>query len=231
MEFERRNHSSGVAKGGLTTGIIGTSLGALALMGNGGNGLFNLFGNNNSQGYLEGALTAALMSGAVGGFGGYGWGRGGDYGDYGCSENHHVNRYEAQQSARIAELETQVALRDANTFTDQKMLEMYKYVDGRMRAIEGQIGQQAVVNQATADAITLAKQEQQCCCNSVKELIREEREARCCADNALKNYVNSTFYPHMIADVTTGTAVTAQALFNPLPNCGSNCCNGQNNAL
>lgn len=38
-----------------------------------------------------------------------------------CSENHLVNRYEAGQAARIAELETEVKLRDANTYTDQKM--------------------------------------------------------------------------------------------------------------
>ena len=37
MEFEK--HSSGVAKAGLTTGVIGTSLGALNLLGNGGMGV------------------------------------------------------------------------------------------------------------------------------------------------------------------------------------------------
>ena len=36
-----------------------------------------------------------------------------------CSEDHTVNRYEASQAAKIAELETQVALRDANTYSDQ----------------------------------------------------------------------------------------------------------------
>jgi hypothetical protein len=54
-----------------------------------------------------------------------------------CSEEHVVNRYEAAQSARIAELETEVKLRDANIYTDQKMLELYKYFDGenkQMRA-------------------------------------------------------------------------------------------------
>ena len=47
-----------------------------------------------------------------------------------CSEDHLVNRYEASQAARIAELETEVKLRDANTYTDQKMIELYKYFDG-----------------------------------------------------------------------------------------------------
>ena len=69
-----------------------------------------------------------------------------------CNENIPVNRYEAAQSARIAELETEVKLRDANTYTDGKLTELYRYVDGRLRGIEGQICQQAVVNaQVTAN--------------------------------------------------------------------------------
>ena len=51
-----------------------------------------------------------------------------------CSEEHVVNRYEAAQSARIAELETEVKFRDANIYTDQKMLELYKYFDGNLMA-------------------------------------------------------------------------------------------------
>jgi hypothetical protein len=54
----------------------------------------------------------------------------------GCSEEHYVNRYEATQSARIAELETEVKLRDSNIYTDQKILELYKYVDGKFAAID-----------------------------------------------------------------------------------------------
>jgi hypothetical protein len=54
----------------------------------------------------------------------------------GCNEDHYVNRYEATQSARIAELETEVKLRDSNIYTDQKILELYKYVDGKFAAID-----------------------------------------------------------------------------------------------
>ena len=61
---------------------------------------------------------------------------------------------------------------------------------------------------------------------SVKsELHREiemEAERRCCGDNAIVTYANATFYPKQVADVTTGTATTAQTLYNPLPKCG--CC-------
>ena len=67
-----------------------------------------------------------------------------------CSEEHVVNRYEAAQSARIAELETEVKFRDANIYTDQKMLELYKYFDGENKQLRADFceakAQQGVVN-------------------------------------------------------------------------------------
>ena len=69
-----------------------------------------------------------------------------------CSENQPVNRYDLAQEQKIAELQSQIALRDANIFQDQKTLELYKYVDGKFAAVEQQICQQAVVNaQVTAN--------------------------------------------------------------------------------
>jgi hypothetical protein len=66
------------------------------------------------------------------------------------SEDHLVNRYEAAQQAKIAELETKIALRDANTYSDQKLLEVYKYFDGEIKDIRTTIcanrEAQAVVN-------------------------------------------------------------------------------------
>lgn len=71
----------------------------------------------------------------------------------GCSADHYVNRYEAEQSARIAELETEVKLRDANTYTDGKILALYQYVDGKVSSIEAQICQQNVYNATNTAAI------------------------------------------------------------------------------
>ena len=54
-----------------------------------------------------------------------------------CNEDHVVTRYEAAQAAKIAELETEIKFRDSSIYTDQKMLELYKYFDGenkQMRA-------------------------------------------------------------------------------------------------
>ena len=63
-----------------------------------------------------------------------------------CHENMPINRYEAQQSARIAELETEVKLRDSNIYTDGKILDLYKYVDGKFGCIESELCQQRVYN-------------------------------------------------------------------------------------
>lgn len=63
-----------------------------------------------------------------------------------CSEDHYINRYEASQSARIAELETEVKLRDANTFTMGEMNNLRNYVDARFGKIETELCDQRVYN-------------------------------------------------------------------------------------
>ena len=64
----------------------------------------------------------------------------------GCSENHMVNRYELGQESRISKLESEIALRDANIYNDQKMLELYKYIDGKLEGVNGALATQAVYN-------------------------------------------------------------------------------------
>lgn len=182
--------SSGVAKAGLVTGIIGSSLGALNTLGGGLN--------------LVGGMTREV-----------------------CDNPHGklVTRFEMEQEAKIANLETQIALRDANTFTDQKQLETYKYVDGRLREIEKQLCVQEIQNQKTADSFQILNERLQCCCNSLEEKICNEKTERKCADNAIVNYTNATFYPKQVANVTTGTTTTAQVTYNPLPvqSCSCSC--------
>ena len=140
-----------------------------------------------------------------------------------CSENTPVSRYELGQESKIAELQSQLALRDANTYNDQKLLEVYKFIDGELKSIRSELCSQAVTNQKTADSFALAAADLAATKRELHDRIQLEAERRCCADNALKNYVNATFYPKMVADVTVGTATTAQALYNPLPDC-SGCC-------
>lgn len=80
-----------------------------------------------------------LMNGGLGNIFGNGC-------NVGCSENTMVNRYELDQTSKIAKLESDIALRDANIYNDQKLLELYKYVDGKFAGIEHEICDQKVYN-------------------------------------------------------------------------------------
>lgn len=92
---------------------------------------------------IAGTALGLLQNGTLGGLLG---------GNCGCNEQHYVNRYEAGQSARIAELETEVKLRDANAYTLSEMNKMRNYVDSKFDAINTQLCSQAVINaQVTAN--------------------------------------------------------------------------------
>ena len=129
-----------------------------------------------------------------------------------------VNRYEAGLQAEIAAKDAQIALRDANTYNDQKLLEVYKYFDGQLKDVRDTLCAQAVHNQKTEDSFALARHD----IATVRNEIKLEAERRCCGDNSIVNYANATFYPKLVADVTAGTTTTSQMLYNPLPDCG--CC-------
>lgn len=132
--------SKGVAGAGLGLGVAGTALGVL----NGGLG--NLLG-----GFNNGGMT--------------GWNN-----MCGCSENHLINRYELGQESKIADLQSQIALRDANTYNDQKLLEVYKYFDGKLEGINHRLCDQAVWN-ATQTANIGCMAQQIAALNSLTKLI------------------------------------------------------------
>lgn len=143
----------------------------------------------------------------------------------GCGDDAPVNQRELSLTQKLAEKDTQIALRDAVTYTDRQSLDMYKYIDGRIQSIQTTLSEQAVQNQANKDSFVLLQQQMAADKAELKKDICCESEARRCADDTIVNYVNATFYPRMTADVTTGTATTAQRVYNPLPacNCGCKC--------
>ena len=63
-----------------------------------------------------------------------------------CSENMMVSRYELGQEQKISDLQSQIALRDANIYNDQKLLEVYKYFDGKLETVNSKLCDQAVWN-------------------------------------------------------------------------------------
>lgn len=108
--------SKGVGSAGLTTGIIGTALGA---------------------------MNSGIIPGLFGGVG-----------NCGCSENMPVNRYEAGQSARISELETEVKLRDANFYALSEVGKLRDYMEHRFDKVEHEICDQKVYNATMNGAVS-----------------------------------------------------------------------------
>lgn len=99
---------------------------------------------NTALGLSIGALGAELLGGGIGGI--FGGGRSG------CGE-HQYSRYDAEKDATIARLETEVKLRDANTFTMGEMGKLRDYVDGKFAHIEHQLCDQRVYNTANTSAV------------------------------------------------------------------------------
>lgn len=214
MDMNNEYASKGVAGAGLGTGIAGLALGVL----NGAGWLGNLAGGapRNGCAPANDALTAMMTAGLLRGCAGYGCG---------CGDDAPVTQRELALTQKLAEKDSQIALRDAVTYTDRQNLDMYKYIDGRIQAIQATLGEQAVQNQANKDSFVLLQQQMASDKAELKSEICCERDARRCADDTIVNYVNATFYPKMVADVTTGTDTTAQNVYNPLPacNCGCKC--------
>lgn len=100
---------------------------------------------------IAGTALGLLNGNGLGGLLGIGCNNGCNAGV--CSENMPVSRYELGQESKIAELQSQIALRDANTYNDQKLLEVYKYFDGKLEHINHKLCEQAVWNTAQTGTI------------------------------------------------------------------------------
>ena len=131
--------SKGVA--GTALGLGAGALGVQLLNGNMNGLLGNLFGNNNTN---EALLTAALLAGAAG-----------SRGD--C--DHGYNRYDAGKDAEIAELRTEVKLRDANTYTMGEVGKLRDYMEHRFDHVERELGEQKVYNATNTATLSCMSQQ------------------------------------------------------------------------
>lgn len=128
--------TNGKANTGVALGAVGTGLGAINTIG----GLANLLG-------------------------GWGCGQRNGWGapiNGGCAmgtpivascDNAMNTRYEMGLESEIARLRSDIALRDANIYNDQKLLEVYKYFDGKIEGINSKLCEQAVFNAAQTSAM------------------------------------------------------------------------------
>lgn len=158
-----------------------------------------------------------LLNGGLGGILGNSWN-----GNANCHENMPVNRYEMELNQSNAAKDSEIALLKANTFTDQKFADLNDRYNARFTNIEAEIAKQAVHNAKVEGSFALAQADLRAVKTELKHDIELEAERRCCSDNALADYMNATFYPKLVADVTAGTTTTAQTTYNPVRNCG--CC-------
>ena len=110
---------------------------------------------NTALGLSIGAVAVEALKGGLGNlFSGVG----------GCGEGHGVSQREAMLSAQIAALETEVKLRDANTYTMGEVNKLRDYVESRLNGVEAAINAQAVYNATTSSVIS-------CLTNQVNQLM------------------------------------------------------------
>lgn len=128
-----------------------------------------------------------------------------------------VTRYEMAMEQQLAAKDSRIALLEANTYQDQKSLELYRYIDGKLNDINATLAAQAVTNTSFNSALAATDYK-------FTQAIALEAERRQCADCKIVNYVNSTFAPKLITDYTAGTTSAPANVYNPLA-CGQ-CCNG-----
>ena len=129
-----------------------------------------------------------------------------------------VTRYEMAMQQEIAAKDSRIALLEANTYQDQKSLELYRYIDGKLNDINATLAAQAVTNTAFNSALQQTDYK-------FSQAIALEAERRECADCKIVNYANSTFAPKLITDYGAGTTSAPAPVYNPLA-CGQ-CCGGR----
>lgn len=93
-----------------------------------------------------------------------------------CSENMPVTRYDLEREQQLAAKDSEIALLKANTYNDQKMLEMYGYIDGQLKDVREALCKQAVHNQRTEDSFTLVKQDVDCVRKEALSAVKMEAE-------------------------------------------------------
>ena len=180
-------------KGAVDYAVVGGSLGIASFLGLNAN---NILGNGCGGGLFGG------------------WNRNGSCS---CADTP-VTRYEMAMQQEIAAKDSRISLLEANTYQDQKSLELYRYIDGKLNDINAALAAQAVTNTAFNSALQATDYK-------FSQAVALEAERRECADCKIVNYVNSTFAPKLITTYAAGTTSAAAEVYNPLAcgQCGCSC--------
>ena len=102
-----------------------------------------------------GALGATALNGGLGNI----------LGGFGCNSNGgYYSRYDAEKDARIANLETEIKLRDANFYSLSEVGKLRDYMEHRFDKVEHELADQRVYNAVNTTTIGCVK-------NDVAELM------------------------------------------------------------
>ena len=175
---------------------------------------YNTVGASAGIASFLGLNAGNILGGCGGGLFGGGWNRNGN----GNCCDVPVTRYEMAMEQQLAAKDSKIALLEANTYQDQKTLELYRYIDGKLNEIQANLAAQAVTNTSFNSALAATDYK-------FTQAIALEAERRQCADCKIVNYANSTFAPKLITDYGAGTTSAPAPVYNPLA-CGQ-CCGGQ----
>lgn len=201
-----RVESSGLAKTGAITGITSLALlGAGALGGNGGGLLGGLFGNNRCG---EEAMQSALLATISGLQGQLGQASAERYADnVGSSVFDRAiqlsNRNDDRINANVEKIfSEQIVTRERLAAAEAReacMKENYLRTSAGLEAVQKEMADMRVREQATSDAINcLAQSTEQrfhAVYKDMKAAIELESERRTCSDQNIMQYVNATFVP------------------------------------
>ena len=109
--------------------------------------------NNNTRGIATGGLTTGIIGTALGVMNNGGLGS--ILGGFGCNGNGgYYSRYDAEKDARIANLETEVKLRDANFYSLSEVGKLRDYMEHRFDKVEHELCENRVYNATNTAAVS-----------------------------------------------------------------------------
>lgn len=204
--------SKGLAGSALGLGIAGTALGLLAIHNRG------LFGFGGGNGVAAGVVAGEALNGPSA-F--QAW-------KHTCeaqlanqkslyefailSGNTRFNDRQTINSEMFGLYKSQIDA-DFNLYKNQR--DQFDILASRISALETKAAVQDAVDPWRSKVINME-------ISRVADMVGLEAERRCCADNKIVNYTNSTFYPINVASITVGTTSTTRATSNPLCGCCDN---------
>ena len=109
--------------------------------------------NNNTRGIATGGLTTGIIGTALGVMNNGGLGN--ILGGFGCNGNGgYYSRNDAEKDARIANLETEVKLRDANFYSLSEVGKLRDYMEHRFDKVEHELCENRVYNATNTAAVS-----------------------------------------------------------------------------